>query len=71
MLFRILIIAFLLFLLWRLITRDLVRLFRKVAPRQQAQMDAIDTIQCPHCHAYVPSDSMRKGTHADCPFPEA
>jgi hypothetical protein len=70
MLFRILIIAFLLFLVWRLITRDLVRLFRKAPPRQ-SQMDAIDTIQCPRCHAYVATDSMRKGTHADCPFPEA
>ncbi len=52
---RILIIGFLLYLLWRLISRDVIRLFRKPADRPQNPA-AIDTIQCPRCHAYVPAD---------------
>ncbi len=65
---RILIIGFLLYLLWRLVSRELLRFLRKAASPPPG-MAAIDTIQCPYCHTYVPADAMHNGHHADCPFP--
>ena len=65
---RILLLAILLLLVWRLIRRDLVKLFRRPPPPVVDPSATIETMQCKTCKAYVPVGTRQCG-NADCPFP--
>ena len=39
--------------------------------RSQAMQSATDTVACPRCGVYVPTDHRTACDRADCPFPKA
>ena len=59
MIVRILIIAFLAYLVWRFVRRDLMRKFGPIFQqplRDTSTQHAVETVQCPHCGVYIPTD---------------